>query len=168
MAQIMRDLKSLEEALKALQMAKALNALKGLDGKLCKGLGEIGDYAALYKRLLAQAGFAGMKPGVGPGMKGPGKGKGGVAPEKPDEKTKFKTEQSQSALQAGKMLMKWKTRGLSDSGEVKEKYLRSVKEVKQGVSEAILHEQVPPGYHEAIKKYFDTMGKKKDDKKSSK
>ena len=32
-----------------------------------------------------------------------------------------------------------------------------VKRVKQGVSEAIQQEQVPPGYHEAIKKYFDSL-----------
>jgi hypothetical protein len=32
-----------------------------------------------------------------------------------------------------------------------------VREVKQGVSEAIQQEQVPPGYHDAIKKYFDTL-----------
>jgi hypothetical protein len=32
--------------------------------------------------------------------------------------------------------------------------------VKQGVSEAIQQEQVPPGYHEAIKKYFDTLPEK--------
>ncbi len=33
--------------------------------------------------------------------------------------------------------------------------------VKQGVSEALQAEQVPPGYHDAIKKYFDTLPEKK-------
>ena len=38
-----------------------------------------------------------------------------------------------------------------------EDFRNTVREVKQGVSEAIQQEQVPPGYHEAIKKYFDTL-----------
>ncbi len=29
--------------------------------------------------------------------------------------------------------------------------------MKQGVSEAIVHEQIPPAYHETIRKYFDTL-----------
>jgi hypothetical protein len=32
-----------------------------------------------------------------------------------------------------------------------------VRDVKQGLSEAILHEEIPPGYHEGIKGYFDSM-----------
>lgn len=165
LAQLLRDLKSLEEALKALQLAKALNAKGKLDGELCEGLGSLAEFAELYRRLLAGR-AAGYKPGSGLGMKGPGQGEGGRAPEKETD-TDFKPEQSRSALQAGKILMKWKTHGLSDSGEAKEEYQDSLTKVKQGVSEAILHEQVPPGYHESIKKYFDTM-EKKDDKKPSK
>ena len=30
-------------------------------------------------------------------------------------------------------------------------------QVKQGVSEAILLEQIPPGYHDSIQRYFDTI-----------
>jgi hypothetical protein len=33
--------------------------------------------------------------------------------------------------------------------------------VKQGVSEAIRNERVPPGYHGAIQKYFDNLPEKK-------
>ena len=29
--------------------------------------------------------------------------------------------------------------------------------IKQGISEAITQEQVPPGYHEAIRGYFDSL-----------
>ena len=47
---------------------------------------------------------------------------------------------------------------MSNVGSTQENYMEKVSEVKQGVSEAILKEQVPPGYHEAIRKYFETVG----------
>ena len=34
-----------------------------------------------------------------------------------------------------------------------------IQKVKQGSSEAILQEQIPPGYHEGIKSYFDNLEK---------
>ena len=131
--------------------------LKELE-RLAKRLAETTDpeERARLMRLLAQLAGAGLKPGSGLGMKGPGKGEGGQAPEKEDADTGFTPEQARSALTAGKMLLKWKERGLSDPGKAREEYLRNVEKIKQGVSEAILHEQIPPGYHEAIKKYFDT------------
>jgi hypothetical protein len=109
----------------------------------------------------------GGKPGQdsGPGMGGPGRGQGGKAPEDPTAKSDFTPEQAKSALTAGKMLLKWKARGVADAGKATEEYLRNIEKVKQGVSEAVLHEQVPPGYHEIIKKYFDTMGGMKKNKK---
>jgi len=35
--------------------------------------------------------------------------------------------------------------------------------VKQDAGEAIIKEQVPPGYHEAIRQYFGKMGKESED-----
>ncbi len=139
--------------------------------RLAKLLEETTDPAekARLLQLLARLG-AGLKPGImpgkGPGMGQRGQGEGGKAPEKDDADTDFKPDQARSALTAGKMLLKWKERGISHAGKAKEEYLHSVEKVKQGVSEAILHEQIPPGYHEAIKKYFDTMGEKDEKKKS--
>ncbi|MFH0911929.1 MAG: hypothetical protein V1918_10550 [Planctomycetota bacterium] len=92
-------------------------------------------------------------------MKGPGLGEGGKAPEDETLKTDYKSERSKSALTAGKMLLQWKTRGLSDAGQAEEDYLRQVQEVKQNAGEAVLQEEVPPGYHESIKRYFDTLEK---------
>ena len=90
------------------------------------------------------------------GTGGQGQGRGGKPPEV-DQKTAFKTERSKSALHAGKTLMQWKTQEEADKGESKLDYKKAVDAVKQGVSEAILSEQIPPGYHEAIKKYFDQV-----------
>lgn len=160
LAQAMRDLQSLEEALKAAQLAKVLNALKGLDGKAAQGCETIGDYAELFKKMME--GSEEMK--VGGGMVGPGRGRGGTAPEKPDADTGFKSERSRSAFKAGKILLQWKTQQLSDRGTAKENYAEQIQTVKQGMSEAILQERVPPGYHDAIKKYFDALGEKKREK----
>jgi len=84
----------------------------------------------------------------------------GASPRPEDEtaKSDFKSEQSRSALTAGKILLEWKTQGLSDVGATQENYKEKITQVKQGVSEAILQEQVPPGYHETIRKYFETVG----------
>ncbi|HLJ11077.1 MAG TPA: hypothetical protein VKU82_07805, partial [Planctomycetaceae bacterium] len=73
--------------------------------------------------------------------------------------TEFKTEQSKSAVTAGKVLLSVKTKGLSDKGDAKKEYKSLIQKVKQGYSEAILQEQIPPGYHEGIKSYFDNLDK---------
>ncbi len=156
LAQNMRDLKKLEKALRTLQLAKLLNGKKGLDGSLVQGLRALKEYEQLYRRLTQ-----GPKPGQGKGTGGK-KGGGGKVAEKPETKSDFITEMSKSTITAGKMLMQLKGSQRSlKAGKARENYTRSMKQVKQGVSEAILQEQVPPGYHDSIKKYFDTLGKTK-------
>lgn len=157
LAQAVRDMKALEEALKAAQLAKQANQrLGGVDGQCegCQGCKTLGDYAEFYKKLMEGAKQGEVGPGMGPN---PVSGRGGEAPEKPDEQTDFLTERAKSALKAGRILMQWKTRELSKAGEVKEDYRRKVEAVKEGAAEAILTEQVPPGYHDAIQKYFDSL-----------
>ena len=50
-------------------------------------------------------------------------------------------------------------KGLSDKGDASKEYKTLIQKVKQGYSEAILQEQVPPGYHDGIKSYFDNLDK---------
>jgi len=76
-------------------------------------------------------------------------------PEAPGLKTTFKSEKVKSALQAGKILMQYKTQELAEPGEAKADYAEQVKRVKQGVSEAILQEEIPPQYQKTIQDYFD-------------
>lgn len=176
LAQSARDMQALEQALQTAQLAQALNNMQPLDGTpppqgqpgqgQCQSLSQ---YAQLYQQMMQQAGGGGGSPlglpmlnpgrgaGAGGGMGGPGIGRGGTAPENPNQAMTMQTEKSQSALQAGKILMQIKTQGVGEKGEVKEDYRAAVAEVKQGVSEAILQEQVPPGYHDAIRQYFDTI-----------
>jgi hypothetical protein len=155
-AQSAKDLKALEEALKVVQMAKQLNDQEKLDGEQAEGAQTIEEYAEFYTQLLAQLG---MTEGEGDGEDtgGEGMGEGGVAPEDDSVETDFKTEQSKSAVTAGKVLLSVKTKGLSDKGDAKKEYRSLIQKVKQGYSEAILQEQIPPGYHDGIKRYFDNL-----------
>jgi hypothetical protein len=157
-AQSAKDLKTLEEALKAIQMAKQLNDSERLDGEEMEGTQTIEEYAEFYAKLLADLGMA-EGDGDGEGMGGEGMGEGGIAPEDDSITTDFKTEQSRSAVTAGKILLSTTTKGLSDKGDASKEYKALIQKVKQGYSEAILQEQVPPGYHEGIKSYFDNIDK---------
>jgi hypothetical protein len=126
---------------------------KTKDGKTCpdcKGKGS-----------CKPCGGSGKKPGAGQmmasgtGTGNPGKG-GGIPGENDDAQTGLKQEQSKSKNKAGKILMQWKTKGLSDKGEVTVEYQDAVKEIQAGVDEAIVKENIPPGYHDVIKKYFSS------------
>lgn len=159
-AQSARDLKELEKALQTAQMAKKANENGELDGQECEDCVSLEDYQELYKELLAEMGLTegeGEGEGNGKGMGGRGMGEGDIAPEDDAAKTGFKTEKSKSAVTAGKVLLSMQTKGLSDTGEAEQNYTGQIEKIQQGVSEAILQEQVPPGYHEEIKKYFDTL-----------
>ncbi len=155
--QAMNDMQQLESAAKASQMAKMLNELQKLSEANQEGLEGIEDYEDFYRRSMGKGGEGeGGEKGTGkPGR--PGKG-GGKVDENELAKTDTKSELSKSQMQAGKILMEWRVKDASEHGVAKEEYLESVKEVKQGVSEAIVKEQVPPGYHDAIRNYFDTLG----------
>lgn len=177
LAQAVRDLKALEDALRTLQLAKRLNDMELLDGEPCSACDAMADYANLYAQLMAgrcskcggQLGPGGICPGcgggkggggrgIGQGMRGAGIGIGGLAPEDPGAESAFKTEKSKSALTAGKMLLTMKGRGVSEPGQAVVDYRQYMEEIKQGVSEAMLHEQIPPAYHDAVRKYFDSIG----------
>lgn len=164
LAQAIQDGQALEDALKNLQMAKQLAQQGKLDGAEAKGANGMADFEKLFREKMAglaegqgQAGEEGDPGGQG---NGPGIGNGAKRPEDETAKTGFKTEKDNSQLTGGKMLLEWKTKEVGDTGTRAAEYRDNVQRVKQGVSEAIQQEQVPPGYHEAIKKYFDTLPEK--------
>ena len=152
LAQSLQDLQNLEDALKNLQMARQLASECKLDGEGCKECQGQADYAALYAKLLNNR--TGPGPGMGPN---PGQGAGGKAPENDEAETDFKKEKSPTQLSGGKMLLQWKVNEVGPTGARAEEYRDAIRQVKQGVSEAIANEQVPPGYHETIQKYFDSL-----------
>jgi hypothetical protein len=154
LAKAMGDMKALEEGLTAAQMARALNEMGELNGE---GAGDgkgMSDYEKLYREMMANGGEGN---GAGGGMGGPGQGHGGKAPENPDAVTDYKSEQSKTALQKGRLLMNMQSKGNAEKGELKEAYRAAAGAIKDAASEAILKEQVPPGYHDSIRDYFDNL-----------
>lgn len=149
LASAMGDMKNIEDALKALQLAKALHNLKPLDGGQFAQLGDLEAYAA-YCEGQCQS----LIPGLGLGQ---GQGTGPRPYGDDQSPSKFEPEKAAGLVQPGRMLMEWKTREVSEAGPAREEYLRAVQDVRQQASEAIVQEQIPPGYQTAIQKYFDTL-----------
>lgn len=161
--QAMQDLKELEQALKTIQQAKKVNDAEKLDGEKSGDFKTLADYEALYAKLMAESGEGdggGEEEGKGMGQRG--FGKGGEAPEDDSVETGFKTEQSKSAVVAGKMLLSMQQKGEAEKGEVVRDYKTLLQTVKQGAMEALNTEQIPPGYHDNIKGYFDSLEKAKE------
>jgi hypothetical protein len=151
LAKAMADMKNLEQMLKALQLAKALHNMQPLDGKDFMELGDLKAYAAFCQGKcdsLCKIPGMGLSPGQGYGPRPHGD---------ENSQTDFHPEKSASLLQPGRMLMEWKTREVSEAGPAREDYLRAVQDVRQQASEAIVQEQIPPGYQATIKRYFDTL-----------
>jgi len=98
--------------------------------------------------------------GNGKAGQNPGIGNGGTVGEDDTAKSDFKKEKDKVQLGAGKLLMEWKEEGVGETGQKASDYQQAVRAVKQGVSEAIRNEQVPPGYHSTIQKYFDRLPEK--------
>ena len=159
--QAVKDMKELEQALKTIQQAKKVNEGEKLDGEKSGDCKTLADYESLYAKILAESGEGGEEEKEGEGMGQRGFGKGGEAPEDDSVETGFKTEQSKSAVVAGKMLLSMQQKGEAEKGEVVRDYKQLLQTVKQGAMEALNTEQIPPGYHEGIKGYFDALEKAK-------
>ncbi|HEX8296955.1 MAG TPA: hypothetical protein VF593_11675 [Chthoniobacteraceae bacterium] len=152
LADAFKEGQQLDEALKNLQMARQLANADKLDGAECAPCKSMSDYAALFA-----AKCAGLIPGEGGAGMGPGIGNGALRPENESAVTDFKQEKSRSQLTGGKLLLEWKTSEVGETGARTEEYQNALQQVKSGVSEAIQQEQVPPGYHDTIKRYFDAL-----------
>jgi hypothetical protein len=158
LAQALQDGKALEDALKNLQMARQLAGEGQLDGDALKNANGMSEYAVLFAKKMSELGAT---PDDGGSGLGPGRGNGSKRPEDDTTESAFKSEKSSSALAGGKLLLEWKTKEVGETGARAEEVAKTLREVKQGVSEAIRQEQVPPGYHDAIKRYFDSLAEGK-------
>ncbi len=159
--QAVKDLKELEKALKTIQQAKKLNDKEKLDGGEMGECKTLEDYEKFYQRMLAESGEEpNDKEGNGLGQRGIGRG--GEAPEDDSVESGFKSEQSKSAVVAGKMLLSMQQKGEAEKGDDVRDYKNLLQTVKQGAMEALNTEQIPPGYHDGIKGYFDALEKSKE------
>lgn len=146
------DMKQLEEALKTLQQAEKLNQQGQLDGEQCEGCKSLSEYAEKYKKMMAGMGQDGEADRDTPGA---------MQEEDDSDPEGYKDEKTKTQIQAGKVLLSIKTREAAtekdfDPEELK-KYESTVTEIKAGVQAAIENEQIPPGYVDGIKSYFDNL-----------
>ncbi|MEY3172832.1 MAG: hypothetical protein RLZZ436_745, partial [Planctomycetota bacterium] len=73
----------------------------------------------------------------------------------------YKDERTRAQITAGKLLLSIRTREAAsekdfDPEELR-KYENSVSEIRNGVQAAIESEEIPPGYVDGIKQYFDSL-----------
>ncbi|GAB5442607.1 MAG: hypothetical protein Fues2KO_29560 [Fuerstiella sp.] len=154
-----KELKKLEEALKTIQQAEKLNNQEALDGSKCEGCETLEDYAALYEQLMGQ--------GAGDGDKdrnegdGGGAGRGGETPEDDSDPEGYKREVEKPQVKPGKILLSIKTKEYADRDEIDPDELQQIRQqidsLKSSVQSAIETEEVPPGYVDGIKGYFDKL-----------
>lgn len=160
-AQAAKDMKKLEDALETLTKAQQLNDKQQLDGSRCEGCESMQDYADLYAQMNGEGN------GQGDGEKnrnegdGEGVGRGGVTPEDDSDPEGYKTEKEKPQIQAGKILLSIKTKEYAeeldfDPDKMRE-YQKSISSLKSSVQSAIDAEEIPPGYVDSIKGYFDKI-----------
>lgn len=155
LARSAKDMQKLEEALKTLQQAEKLNQNGQLDGEECEGCKSLAEYAEKYKKMMAGMGQNGEAERDAPGA---------IQDEDDSDPEGYKDEKTKTQIQAGKVLLSIKTKEAAtekdfDPDELK-KYESTVSEIKSGVQAAIENEQIPPGYVEGIKSYFDNLESK--------
>lgn len=146
-----KDMKQLEEALKTLQQAEKLNQKGEMDGEACENCKSISEYA----EMLAKMG------GMGTDGQAERDTPGAMQEEDDSDPEGYKDEKAKTQLKAGKVLLSIKTREMAtekdfDPEDMK-KYESTVTEIKAGVQAAIEAEQIPPGYVDGIKSYFDSI-----------
>lgn len=142
-----KELQKLEAALKTLQQAKMLNSMGELQE--LADAATLEDYARFYQELMGRANGA-----AGDGTE---RGRGGDMEEEADAETDYENKKTRTSIDAGKVLLSIKTKGLSESGDVNLNYDELVQRVQSGLSEAIELEEIPPGYVPGIKGYFDAI-----------
>ncbi len=152
LARSAKEMKQLEEALQTLQQAEKLNSEGQLDGEQCEGCKSLAEYAEKYRKMMA---------GMGQGGEGEREKGGSPMDEDDSDPEGYKDEKTKTQIQAGKVLLSIKTKEAAtekdfDPEELK-KYESTVSEIKSGVQAAIENEQIPPGYVDGIKSYFDNL-----------
>lgn len=145
------DMKKLEDALKTLQQAQKLNQQGQLDGEQCEGCQTLEEYAQQYAKQMA-GGTNGNAERTESGE---------IMDEDDSDPEGYRDEKSRSQIQAGKVLLSIRTREDATEKDFDPDDLRayqnSVQAVKTGVQSAIEAEQIPPGYVDGIRGYFDKL-----------
>lgn len=147
------DMKQLEEALKTLQQAEKLNQQGQMDGEECEGCQSLAEYAEKFRKKMGGMGQNGQAERSEPGA---------MMSEDDSDPEGYKDEKSRTQIQAGKVLMSIKTKESATEKDFDpedlRKYENTVQQLKAGVDAAIEAEEIPPGYVDSIRQYFDKFG----------
>jgi len=142
----------LEEALKTLQQAEKLNQQGQMEGEECEGCQSLAEYAEKFRRKVGGMGQNGQAERTEPGD---------MMSEDNSDPEGYKSEKSRSQIQAGKVLMSIKTKEAATQKDFDpedlRKYENTVQQLKSGVDAAIEAEEIPPGYVDGIRQYFDRI-----------
>lgn len=159
LARSAKDLKKLEEALNTIQQAQELNSQGQMDGEKLEGCETLSDYAEMYAQMMGQGSSGGPKD-LNEGGEG-GAGEGGETPEDDSDPEGYKDAKTKTRIKAGKVLLSIKTKEHAEEADFDPDALRqyraSVNSLKDGVQSAIENEEIPPGYVDGIKNYFDQI-----------
>lgn len=160
LSQSAKDLKKIEDALKTLQQAQSLNQQGQLDGEQLEGCETMEDYAEMYAQMMGQRGQGEGEKDVNEGSDG-GNGRGGATPEDDSDPEGYKDEKTKTRIKTGKVLLSIKTKEHAEETDfdpdAMRKYQAGVDSLKESVQSAIENEEIPPGYQDGIKKYFDKI-----------
>ncbi|MHC5037937.1 MAG: hypothetical protein ACYTHM_11540 [Planctomycetota bacterium] len=91
-------------------------------------------------------------------MGGRGQGKGGVAPESDADGIKFKTTRLSGRIDPrGRVIASRYFRGLPEKGEAAAEYRNVFQNYEKMARHSLNKEEIPLGYREYIKQYFDSV-----------
>ena len=164
------DSKQCEQALsqieseldKRAQLESELALLKQCEGLsrdgqagLCDktGSGKDGQCAGIY------TGGEEQRDKVGPGMRGPGIGKGGKAPEEAEE-VKFDPVKPPSQITDGRKTLSFFVDGKQIKGEAKVEFTQEVEAARADAAQALQDEKIPRAYEDLVREYFQGMKSK--------
>lgn len=159
------DLEGLAEAMRVALVE--FDELAQLEAELailavCRGLCE-GGQRGLANRLLATWDGSGIyskgdSRGVGPGMGGPGIGRGGIAPVEPGE-VEFDPTKIKGQVRPGRVVGSYFVGGTQLKGEARAEYQETVAVAAREAADAIQKEEIPRAYKDYVRDYFEEMRK---------
>jgi len=157
------DMEGLARALSAAQLQ--FDELEQLEGELAvlkaaQGMCRAGQQG-LAKRILATHDSSGIySPGdsrtPGPGMGGPGIGRGGMAPVAPED-VDFESTKVKGKIRPGRVLSSYFEDGVQVKGEVRVEYDQAVETAAREAAEAVDREEIPRAYKKHVREYFQAL-----------
>lgn len=130
----------------------------GKDGKPCL-LGEDGKACTLGQTVAGVCADCAGFPSAGPGMRGPGRGRGGQVGPLPDDKVTLRPTTLPGRVTREKALLSILQRASPETGAKSsiEAVPDAFVKVEQEAEQALTKEEIPPGSKEFVRQYFGSL-----------